>query len=114
MNIQGDIYQDPQKIKTTSSSMQDEAIIERLITDSLRIKYEVERILIHNDSYNNAETKHDIKVLVTLPNATINETSQEHEDITKIASYLNLFKYYTEGVMLTPVAIMGLFGKYKT
>ena len=110
MNIQGAIYKDPQTINTTSSSMQGEAIIEHLITEFLRIKYEVERILIHNESYNKDEIKHDIKVFVTLPNATPNETSQEHENITKIASYLNLFKYYTEGVMLTSVAIMGLFG----
>ena len=113
MNIQGYIYQDPQTVNTTWSSMQRKEIIEYLTTEFFRIKYEVERVLIHNYSYNNDETKPGIKFSVTLPNATLKGTSQEHVNVTKMASYLNLFKYYTEGVMLTPVAILGLFGKYK-
>ena len=114
MNIQGYINQDPQTVNTTWSSMQRKEIIEYLTTESFRIMYEAERVLMHNYSYNNHETKPGIKVFVTLANATLNETSQEHVNVTKIASYLNLFKYYTEGVMLTPVAILGLFGKYKS
>lgn len=95
-----------QIIKTLNSSS-DTTAYEFLIAEGLRIIDEIERTL--GDKLTDKHS--DIENATTTLLSYFDTPRDSRKNITIIAEYFNTFKYYVEGVTLTPIASVGLLGR---
>ena len=94
-----------------------DVVFEALTIQLENIKEEAETILQYNNISLDSTREENTHLTVTEGyfNAT-NETAADQyfsKNVSTTAKYAGLinFQYYTEGVILTPVAMFGLFGK---
>ena len=94
-----------------------DVIFETLTNQLQNIKKEAEIILQHNNITFDSTGEENTHLTVTEGyfNAT-NETAADQYSSTNVSTTANYgglinFKYYVEGVIITPLAMFGLFGK---